>query len=72
MTEARVAFAVVAVIAVLVVIAIVVASGPMTPESFSDGREGPGDVIDNDHDDYPHDCLIGDPCTPFPMPSPGR
>jgi hypothetical protein len=33
-----------------------------------DQREGPADVMDNDHDDYPHDCLVGDLCTPFPMP----
>ena len=33
-----------------------------------DQREGPADIVDNDHDDYPHDCLVGDLCTPFPMP----
>jgi len=69
MREELVALVVVAVIAVLVVIAVVIASGPATPlQSYPDGREGPGDVVDNDHDDYPHDCLIGDLCTPFPMP----
>ena len=57
MTEARVAVVVVALIAILVVIAVALASGPTTPQSFPDGREGPGDIVDNDHDDYPHDCL---------------
>lgn len=41
--------------------------GPL--EAFPiEQREGPADVVDNDHDDYPHDCLVGDLCTPFPMP----
>ncbi len=56
--------ALLAVVALVVVVLLLVR--PL--ENFSDGREGPGDVIDNDHDDYPHDCLVGDLCTPFPMP----
>ena len=52
----------------LLVVVIVVAILFMGPMIALYAREGPGDVIDNDHDDYPHDCLMGDACTPFPMP----